>query len=77
MNDKKDYTDRQRAVISDLNLHIGAIRGIQVFITFLAVYEYYTEARGPGGILIAGIIAAYMQLYTMPGLPGFLKDREE
>lgn len=77
MNDKTELTGKQRAVISDLNLHIGAIRGIQVFIVCLAVYEYYTGARGPGGLVLAGIIAAYMQLYMMPGLPDFLKNKDE
>lgn len=76
MADKKELTGKQRAVISDLNLHIGAIRGIQVFITCLAVYEYYTGDRGPGGLVLAGIIAAYMQLYAMPGLPVFMKEDE-
>lgn len=73
----KEITEKQKNTILDLNLQIGAVRGIQVFITCLAVYEYYTGARGAGGIVIAGIIAAYMQLYTMPGLPDFMKDREE
>lgn len=77
MTDKKDLTEKQKTVISDLNLQIGAIRGIQVFIICLALYEYYTDARGAGGVIMAGIIAAYMQLYTMPGLPDFLKNRDD
>lgn len=77
MNDKKELTEKQRALISELNLNIGAIRGIQVFIVCLAVYEYYTGTRGPGGLVLAGIIAAYMQLYMMPGLPDFLKNKDE
>lgn len=77
MQDKKELTEKQQAVISDLNLQIGAVRGIQVFIVCLAVYEYYTGARGPGGLVMAGIIAAYMQLYAMPGLPDFLKNKDE
>lgn len=73
----KEITEKQKNTISDLNLKIGAVRGIQVFITCLAVYEYYTGARGPGGLVLAGIIAAYMQLYAVPGLPDFLKDPED
>lgn len=73
---KTELTGKQRAVISDLNLHIGAVRGIQAFIICLAVYEYYTGDRGPGGLVLAGIIAAYMQLYAMPGLPDFMKEDE-
>lgn len=75
--DKKEFTEKQKTVIADLNLQIGAIRGIQVFIVCLALYEYYTDARGAGGVIMAGIIAAYMQLYAMPGLPDFLKDRDD
>lgn len=77
MNDKKELTEKQKTVISDLNMHIGAVRGIQVFIICLAIYEYYDGTRGAGGIVLAGIIAAYLQLYAMPGLPDFLKNREE
>lgn len=73
MMDKKELTEKQKTVISDLNMHIGAVRGIQVFIVCLALYGYYTDARGAGGVMMAGIIAAYLQLYAMPGLPDFLK----
>lgn len=72
-----DLTEKQKTAISDLNLQIGAVRGIQVFIVCLALYEYYTDVRGAGGVIMAGIIAAYMQLYVMPGLPDFLKDRDD
>lgn len=77
MTDKKDLTEKQKNIISDLNLQIGAVRGVQAFIIGLAVYEYYTGTRGAGGVIMAGIIAAYMQLYVMPGLPDFLKDRDD
>jgi len=76
MTDKKELTEKQRALISDLNLNIGAVRGIQVFIACLAAYEYYTGARGPGGVVLAGVIAAYLQLYMMPGLPDFMKNKD-
>lgn len=77
MMDKKELTEKQKTIISGLNLQIGAIRGVQVFIICLALYEYYTDARGAGGVMMAGIIAAYLQLYAMPGLPDFLKDRDD
>lgn len=77
MTDKKDLTEKQKTLIADLNLQIGAVRGVQVFIICLALYEYYTDVRGAGGVIMAGIIAAYLQFYAMPGLPDFMKNRDD
>lgn len=74
MTDKTELPEKQKEEISNLNLQIGIVRGVQVFIIGLSIYEIASGNRGYDCLLWAGIIAAYMQLYAMPGLPDFLKS---
>jgi len=72
MIDKYGFTDDEKLQIAILRVHVGFVRGIQIFILAAGIYFAIFGGRGWVSVICALILVAWLQS-QMPELPPWLE----
>ncbi|AEY69519.1 hypothetical protein AH2_0008 [Burkholderia phage vB_BceS_AH2] len=67
-----EFTPKQRRTVHALHMQAFAVHGIQIFVVGLGVYLAIAEKRGWPAVIIAGVLALYLQAH-LPALPAWLE----